>query len=76
MQRAFHGAHKNADIEHCGYLEEDCTMDTTNLYDWSACEGKHSCVQMITSRHLDGCHDQDMTYLQVHYACVPGNKIQ
>ncbi|KAK2148646.1 hypothetical protein LSH36_488g05043 [Paralvinella palmiformis] len=72
IQRAFHGVHKNAVIDHCGYLDQDCTMDTIHLYDWSKCEGKHSCVQTINPVPMIGCNQTEMTYLQVHYACVPG----
>ncbi len=73
IQRAFHGAHSNHDISLCSYLEGDCTMDTTHLYDWSQCEGKYTCVQTIQGRHgLQGCDNLDLGYLQVHYACIPG----
>merc|ERR550532_1420185 len=62
IQRAFHGAHKNAAISHCGQLEGDCVSETTHYYDWSRCEGRHSCVLNIQKTLMSDCREE-MHYL-------------
>ena len=34
-------------IPHCGELANDCVQDVTSKYDWTKCEGMHSCVQTL-----------------------------
>ena len=67
---AFHGQHRNQNIDHCGLLEGDCLDNVLGDYDWSRCQSHHYCLQLVQNMtSYVSCRSVDkalrLSYLQV-----------